>query len=641
MVIVLPRTDEQYPQPPDYSTLPPEEWCAIPRELREYRSWVGWKYGKVRTSGKHEKIPVNPHTGGRASVDKATTWGTFEEAVAAVERFRLEGAGFVFTENDPYVGVDIDGCVDPDGVIAPWAMKIVRTLDSYAEISPSGTGIKAWVRATLPTDKTGARRGPVEVYQYGRFFTVTGKALDLDAPIRDAQEAVEALYGRIVGEGKAAAQESVSGPPGGFSGEDKELLEKARNARNGWKFRALYDDGDILLYGDDHSRADQALCEMLAFWTGRDPERIDRLFRGSALYREKWEREDYRVSTIEKACTRCMTTYTGKMPAADAGAQERLAQALEDVRRAPWNWRGGATDRKVYRALVVTGGGEARAYRDGVVVDPTRAEIALEASVSDKHTLRRSLDRLEERGKLEILDRGGRGKKTKYLLKPSAKPHHKDPPPPRELYGMGLPTHKMRGVYNPPRKAFDKNGRPTPAYVGPPEKRLPPRCGHVLDIVDDLGGVADDRDITDRMGAVTSKERYDLKRRYVTPLVDRGLLVHEHGLYARPGDAAERFADYLKNSGCDYAERQQRKAIEEAQELYEIYRRGEKSFPQEYREYLEAVRRAGPPERVEADGYIEDLERVEEEYEHDLACDCIGCSIPAPRYAVPYGMRAA
>ncbi|PLS82849.1 MAG: hypothetical protein CYG60_23445 [Actinobacteria bacterium] len=73
-------------------------------------------------------------------------------------------------------------------------------------------------------------------------------------------------------------------------------------------------------------------------------------------------------------------------------------------------------------------------------------------------------------------------------------------------------------------------------------------------------------------------------------------MVEEHGLYAHPHDAAERFADYLENSGCNDAEQRQCEAIEEAQELYEIYRRGEKSFPQEYREYLEAIDRDGPPE---------------------------------------------
>lgn len=74
----------------------------------------------------------------------------------------------------------------------------------------------------------------------------------------------------------------------------------------------------------------------------------------------------------------------------------------------------------------------------------------------------------------------------------------------------------MRGVYNPPRKAFDKNGNPTPNYIGHPEKRLPPRCGQVSDVVGELG-VADFPTIAYRMGATDRPARDNLKRRYVTP----------------------------------------------------------------------------------------------------------------------------
>jgi primase-polymerase (primpol)-like protein len=73
---------------------------------------------------------------------------------------------------------------------------------------------------------------------------------------------------------------------------------KARNAKNGADFIALYDHGDLSAYDGDHSRADQALCNHLAYRTGRDAARIDQLFRSSALMREKWERADYRNWTI-------------------------------------------------------------------------------------------------------------------------------------------------------------------------------------------------------------------------------------------------------------------------------------------------------------------------------------------------------
>ena len=88
-----------------------------------------------------------------------------------------------------------------------------------------------------------------------------------------------------------------------------ELIEKAKNAKNGAKFTALWEgltDGY-----DSQSEADLALCCLLAFWTGGDRDRIDRLFRQSGLYREdKWGgREDYRERTINAALEQTTEFY--------------------------------------------------------------------------------------------------------------------------------------------------------------------------------------------------------------------------------------------------------------------------------------------------------------------------------------------
>ncbi len=98
---------------------------------------------------------------------------------------------------------------------------------------------------------------------------------------------------------------------------DEELLMKARNAKNGADFIALYDHGDLIGHDDDHSRADQALCNHLAYWTRRDAERIERLFSASALgQREKWQkRADYRTRTIQEAIDGTTETYSGTMKA--------------------------------------------------------------------------------------------------------------------------------------------------------------------------------------------------------------------------------------------------------------------------------------------------------------------------------------
>ena len=91
--------------------------------------------------------------------------------------YRGGGIGYVFTEEDPYVGLDFDRCVDPvTGVIADWAQGHIDGLASYTEVTPSGTGLHTIVQGALPPK--GRRKGPIEMYSYARFFTMTGWRLD-------------------------------------------------------------------------------------------------------------------------------------------------------------------------------------------------------------------------------------------------------------------------------------------------------------------------------------------------------------------------------------------------------------------------------------------------------------------------------
>jgi primase-polymerase (primpol)-like protein len=98
-----------------------------------------------------------------------------------MRRFRgVAGIGFVFSPDDPYCGVDLDRCLDPaSGVIVPWAISIIRSLNSYCEISPSGKGVKLFIRASKPGDrcKTAYEDGDVEIYDHARFFTTTGRRI--------------------------------------------------------------------------------------------------------------------------------------------------------------------------------------------------------------------------------------------------------------------------------------------------------------------------------------------------------------------------------------------------------------------------------------------------------------------------------
>lgn len=124
-----------------------------------------------------QKIPLNPHTGQSASSTNKDTWSDYDTAVQAVKRYpQAKGLGFVFTKEAGIVGVDLDDCILPDGTIDPTKQWIVDHLNSYTEFSPSGKGLHIFVFGQIPKALKRSQAG-VEIYSYGRYFTVTGKHL--------------------------------------------------------------------------------------------------------------------------------------------------------------------------------------------------------------------------------------------------------------------------------------------------------------------------------------------------------------------------------------------------------------------------------------------------------------------------------
>lgn len=267
------------------------------KHIRDLRQWVCWR--SEERGGKPTKIPYSPLTGSKASSTNPNTWACYSEAVAAYKERGYCGIGFVFTKEDEFVGVDLDHCRDSQtGEIEAWAREIIDELDSYTEISPSGTGVHILLRATLPDGRN--RKDTVEIYSHGRYFTVTGKHLE-GAPrtVENRQEQILALRRRVLGEPVSANGHETTCSVASSGLSDQEIVMKAAAAENGEKFRRLW-AGDTSDY-TSVSEADQALCSLLAFWTGPDPAKIDQLFRESGLYRKKWERADYRERTILKA----------------------------------------------------------------------------------------------------------------------------------------------------------------------------------------------------------------------------------------------------------------------------------------------------------------------------------------------------
>jgi primase-polymerase (primpol)-like protein len=149
----------------------------IPEQLTERPQWVCWRLEERR--GKPTKVPYTPGTERRASSTDLMTWSTFDQALAAYEAGEppYHGIGFVFCSADPFVGIDVDDCRDPEsGVISTRVWKIInRVQEGYVEISPSGAGIHIILQGSVRDG--GMRKGKVEMYGRGRFFTITGRIL--------------------------------------------------------------------------------------------------------------------------------------------------------------------------------------------------------------------------------------------------------------------------------------------------------------------------------------------------------------------------------------------------------------------------------------------------------------------------------
>lgn len=272
----------------------------IPQSMKKRQAWVCWKY--VERDGKQTKTPINPKTGGNAMSNEPGTWGSYMMACAHKAQANLDGVGFMF--GDGFVGVDIDHCINTEtGEIDPTALKIVRILESYTERSPSGTGIHIICMGKLPPGGRKNTKIGLEMYDAGRFFTVTGDVL---GEAKDVQERTEALQAVHVEHMKP---EQIEKPkPARTSDElpmdDLDLMRKMFDSNNGAEIESLFDGAWRGKY-ESQSEADLALCNALAFWCACDETQMDRIFRKSALYRDKWDDSrngsSYGRDTITKA----------------------------------------------------------------------------------------------------------------------------------------------------------------------------------------------------------------------------------------------------------------------------------------------------------------------------------------------------
>ncbi len=287
----------------------------IPQELQNLRQWVCWRLEADKRTNRDAKVPYSPITTRRASPSNPETWSNLDEALACAEKYLYSGIGFMFTAECGIIGIDIDHCLT-DGQPNDIAAEILAHLPpTYIEVSPSGNGLHIFLKGTIPPGGNRNSKSGVEMYSSSRYFTITGNQFQgsIHSIGTDSGGVLDFIHQKYVATGRKSKKTSISQL--GAVLPDDELLKLAQSSKDADAFTALW-NGQWREKYKSQSEADFALCRKLAFWSGRSEAQIDRIFRKSGLYREKWDARHsasgstYGEQTITNACAMTDSVYS-------------------------------------------------------------------------------------------------------------------------------------------------------------------------------------------------------------------------------------------------------------------------------------------------------------------------------------------
>lgn len=284
---------------------------AMAHEMKKLNQWVMWRTD-LKEDGKLEKVPYRIN-GYKASSTESSHWSSFEEVKTSYEKGGFSGIGFVFTKESGIVGIDIDK-VDVNNLSEDIEL---LTIGSFTEVSVSGKGLHIFVRGRK-LEGMPCNRGNYECYDEGRFFVVTGNQFNGVKDVLENQIIINEFSRLYLPVEKKEHVHNLQNEGMGNDLSDEELWEKAFRSKNGEEIRSLY-NGNLI--NEDWSASDMALCNHLAFWTGKSTNRIDSLFRQTKLFRDKWDTKHYSngdtygMRTIEEAIQGTGDVYVPKKQA--------------------------------------------------------------------------------------------------------------------------------------------------------------------------------------------------------------------------------------------------------------------------------------------------------------------------------------
>lgn len=317
----------------DKPTPLPVRFLNVPHNIRELPLFNHWRY--ENHNGRWSKIPkrcfVNPQAdwAANAKTTNPEQWIDFQQAWDAWKGYQgTESAalrdGLALRLGCGLLGIDIDKC-RINGILHPFARRLIHSIPSYWELSPSGTGIHCLTFASLRgiIMEAGHEKLPlrkqieessklsIEIYDESspRYFTLTGHQIPLTSSrVKDCQAAFETVYHDIFADELRAIREKPKSNPGRtYWVDDLAVLDHIRVSRSAAKFELLRTE---LVPSGYHSasEADQAFCNLLVFWCGDNEEQINRFFENS-VRNERWDKEQYRNKTLASALSYVETRF--------------------------------------------------------------------------------------------------------------------------------------------------------------------------------------------------------------------------------------------------------------------------------------------------------------------------------------------
>ena len=303
----------------------------IPDELKQLNNWCVWKF--ENRNGKRTKIPFNAATGEFAKSNDKSTWSSYETAVNAEG---VDGIGFFF--EPPYLGIDIDDIDDDlhrfkqgdklDNIVSEFN----EAFKSYTEVSPSGNGLHIIVKGKIPGSRR--RKGNIEMYDSGRFFTMTGKNIGKYKDVTEVSEQVfKTIYEKYLPDNTVKYPTTNNYQENIHNLSEIDVINEIYNSKQA----KLFDDlmkGNYEPYYTSHSEADMALANILAFWCAKDYSQMDSIFRQSNLYRDKWDEKrknsTYGEQTLFKAINEANNIYTPKQQTDDNPLRYALSKLFDN-----------------------------------------------------------------------------------------------------------------------------------------------------------------------------------------------------------------------------------------------------------------------------------------------------------------------